>query len=242
MRKPLILLTLSLCAVVVAGSWHTVSARAESGTDGVSSSGLESTESGLKQQLEQLRDAQKRAEQEKTEAEKVKLQAEREKENETAEKLRDEKVAAAKKKVCQNRESAIKKIIERTATNGQHHYDMITKVVDNVKAFAAKKNIDMSAFATESNNVLTAATAAKAAIDEAKTAGDGFTCDTTAPKSAASVFLAAKKKQAAALKAYRDAVKQLLVAVKSSVTKTDSTTSDPSTETKTDDATTGGTQ
>lgn len=241
MRKHLMLLTLSLCAVVAAGSWHVVSARAAS-DDGVSTSGLESTQSGLKDQLEQLRDSQKRAEQEKTEADQSKREAERLKTEEEREKMRDEKTAAAKKKFCQNRELAIKKIVERTATNGQHHYDMITKVYDNVKTFATKKNIDLTAFATEMANIDATALAAMEAIKEAKTAGENFTCDSSAPKSAASVFLAAKKKQAAALKAYRDAVKQLLVAVKSSVQKTDEATENNDNTTGNDTSTTGGTQ
>lgn len=243
MKKPLILLSLSLCAVVLAGSWQAVSARAES-NDGISSTGLESTETSLTAQREQLREAQKQAAQQKVEAEKEKLEAERQKAAEERERLADEKKTEAKKKVCQNRENAIKKIIERTATNGQHHYDMITKVYTNVKTFATKKNIDLTGadFATLVTNIDAAATAAQTAINDAKTAGDGFSCDTGAPKSAASVFLAAKKAQAAALKAYRDAVKQLLVAVKSSVQKADSSSESDSDTSSNDTTTTGGTQ
>ena len=241
MKKSLILLSLSLCAVVVASSWNAVSARATSDEDGVSSSGLESTESGLQQQRSALSDAQKRAERERLEAEKERLEAEKEKLQEAQEK-RDQKIADAKKKVCQNREKAIKKIMERTATNGKHHYDMITKVYENVKSFATKKNVDLATYSSEVKNIDDAAVAAMTAIEAVKTAGSEFTCDSTTPKSAAAAFLAAKKAQAAALKAYRDAVKQLLVAVKSSVQKSESSTETEGDTTKNDDSSTGGTQ
>ncbi len=241
MKKSLTLLSLSLCAVIVAGSWHVVSARATSDEDGVSSSGLESTKELLLKQREQLREAVTRAEEQKREAEKARLEVEKEKEVELKEK-RDQKVADAKKKVCENRESAIKKIVERTATNGQHHYEMITKVYDNVKAFATKKGVDLATLSTEVKNADNAAIAAMKAIDAAKTSGGEFTCTSSTPKSAASAFLATKKAQAAALKAYRDAVKQLLAAVKSSVQKTDTTTKTDTDTTKTDDTTAGGTQ
>ena len=226
MKKPIMLLTLSLCAVIGAGAWNVALARAESNEDGVSSSGLESSREGLKKQQEKLREAQQKASEAQREAAKQRAEAEKQKLEEERERLGDTKAAEAKKNVCKNRESSIKKIIERTATNGTHHYEMITKVYDNVKAFATKKNLDAAQFAAEFAAADQAATTAKAAIETARAAGDTFNCDVAAPKSAASVFLAAKKEQAAALKAYRDAVKELLVAVKSAVEKETETTSD----------------
>lgn len=241
MKKLLTLVSLSFCAVIAAGSWHAVSARAMSDEDGVSSSGLESTRETLEKQREQLKEAQKRANEERLEAERSRLEAEKEKSQEMQER-RDTKVAEAKKKVCQNREKSIKKIMDRTATNGLHHYEMVTKVYENVKKFAEKKNVPQSSLAKEIENADAAATAAMQAVNAVKSIGEEFTCDADAPRSAATVFLASKKAQAAALKAYRDAVKQVLVAVKASVQKTESSTETDDDTAKTDTSSTGGSQ
>lgn len=203
--------------ILVASSPGTsAQARAESEDESTSHSEIESNDD-VKKQQESLRESQKRANKAKLEADKERQEAEMNKRVESEDNTRNAKKAEAKKKSCQNKESAIKKIITRTKQNGQHYYDVVTKIYANVKTYAEKKQLTLTEFADQIANIEAAAANAEAAVNETLAAGDAFNCDTDAPQSTASVFLASKKKQAAALRAYRDSVKQLLVAVKESV-------------------------
>lgn len=233
--------------LVTASPVATEAVRAESNEDGVSTTGLESDQESLKKQQELLREAQKQAKREQTEAESARDKAEAAKVAEQRD-SQNEKAAKNKQKACKNREKAIKKIITRTTTNGQHYYDVVTHVYDNAKNYAEKKSVELTQVSDQIANIESAQTLAQAAITETVTAGEEFSCDSGTPKSAASVFLAAKKKQTAALKVYRDAVKQLLAAVKAAVElkegdtdTTNETGSSSTTENETDN-TAGGTE
>lgn len=175
--------------------------------------GKDEDEKDLKQQRDLLRESQSRANRDKSEAEKELEAVKAARQAAPHNRALSESV----KKSCQSREAAVREIIDRAKTTGAHHFESISNIYANIISYAEKKHIALTKFADQIANVESSKSSARAALSQAQTLGDDFNCDDAAPKAAASVFLATKKKQSAALRSYRDSVKQLLVAVKSAV-------------------------
>lgn len=124
---------------------------------------------------------------------------------------------------CQAREQRIDATMEQMTSRGQKHYDVFTKISDRVKAFATDKKLTVENYDTLVADVDTKALAAKSAIESTKSVGGVFSCDNDNPKIASAQFRDAFKAQVAALKEYRTAIKNLIVAVKSSQSTATST-------------------
>lgn len=117
---------------------------------------------------------------------------------------------------CQAREQRIDATMTQMTSRGEKHYDVFTKIADRVKTFVDTKKLTVENYDALVAEVDAKAAAAQAAIQSTKSVGDVFSCDSDNPKIASTAFRDAFKAQVAALKDYRTAIKNLIVAVKSS--------------------------
>lgn len=125
------------------------------------------------------------------------------------------RLADAKLKACQNREKTITNIMSRLAERGQKQLNLFTTIANRTEAFYVAKGKTLTNYDTLVADVATKKAAAQTAIDTIKSTGSTFKCDGTDPKGAVSSFKLNLKTQAAALKEYKTAVKNLIVGVKS---------------------------
>jgi uncharacterized protein YukE len=160
-----------------------------------------------------------------TEARKAKLQQ------------RAEKLSAAKLQICQKRETVINGVMSRMSSRGQKQLDLITAVSTKVQAFKNSKNITVADYDTLLAAVESSKATAQTAVDAVKNTQVEFKCDGSDPKGAGSSFREAVKAQDAALKAYRDAVKDLIKAVRQANGTNRSTSPTPTPSTNSDDGT-----
>jgi hypothetical protein len=125
------------------------------------------------------------------------------------------KLTKAKLKLCQNREQAINNIMARQGDRGDKQLDVLTKIADRVKAFYKSKGLKVDNY---DDLVAAVNTSRKAAIKAVKTVADNgmvFDCDADNPKAAIAAYKESIQSGSEALKAYKTAVKNLIVAVKS---------------------------
>jgi hypothetical protein len=127
---------------------------------------------------------------------------------------RGARLDAAKLRVCQNREKNIKGIMTRSVDRVTKQVTLFDKIAERTKAFY----VDKGNVLTNYDELVAAADAAKAeataSLDDVKDSTT-FTCSGEDPKGAAGTFKTEMKELIADLKAYRTAVKNLIVGVKS---------------------------
>lgn len=120
-----------------------------------------------------------------------------------------------KLKVCQSREKTVNNILARIADRGQKQVDLFTKIADRTEAFYTEKGKTLSNYDALVADVTAKKAAAQTAVDATKATSVTFACDGTDPKGVVSTFQQQMKTQNEALKAYKTAVKNLIVGVKS---------------------------
>lgn len=125
------------------------------------------------------------------------------------------RLADAKLKACQNREKAIANIMARLADRGTKQLDVFTKIAERIQGFYTIKGKVLSNYDALVAEVNAKRAAAETAVEAVKNTSIEFKCDGTDPKGAASIFKEALKSEIEALKAYKTAVKNLIVGVKS---------------------------
>lgn len=135
------------------------------------------------------------------------LKAERQQKNQ-------ERLAAAKLRVCQQRQSKIKAIINRSVTRAEKQLTLFTTIAERVKVFYAEKGRTVANY----DELVAAVDAAKADAQSNLSVLknlDPFECDVKDPKGNAEAFKVALRMVNEDLKTYRTAVKNLIVGVKS---------------------------
>lgn len=152
--------------------------------------------------------AEKRqAAQEKAEQAKTRAQA---KVSEAKQRLEGKKL-----KACEAREKRIDATMEQMTKRGETHIAVFTKIADRVQAFYAEKGRTVENYEALVADVQAKKLAAEQTVSGAQSVGEVFSCTSDNPKIASAEFRDAHKAQVAALKEYRTAVKNLIVAVKS---------------------------
>ena len=136
-------------------------------------------------------------------------------------------LADAKLKACQKRETAINNIMARTIDRSNKQIKVFDTIATRTEAFYTSKGKTLSGYAALVSAVSTAKAKATTDLAAMKTTAD-LKCDGTDPKGAASAFKTNLKLEIADLKAYKTAVKNLIVGVKS-VQGTDSSSPKAST-------------
>jgi hypothetical protein len=125
------------------------------------------------------------------------------------------KLAADKLKFCQQREKTIDNILNRAAKRGDNQIKVFNSIAEKTEAFYAKSGKSLSNYDQLVSDVNAKKAAAQAAVSAVDSSSANFKCDGTDPKGAASAFKDKVKAEIAALKAYKTAVKNLIVGVKS---------------------------
>lgn len=124
-----------------------------------------------------------------------------------------EKLDADKKKVCENHVSTINNVISAMNSRRQNAFDRITKVSEAVQAFYVKKNLTVANYSELLAQVTAAKSVAQSAV-EAQTSVPAVNCDGDHPRADIADFKEKRSASIDAVKAYRDAVKALVKAVK----------------------------
>lgn len=130
------------------------------------------------------------------------------------------RLAENKLRVCKAREQRINNIMDRIGDRGQRHIDRIGKIAERVEAFYTKKGKTVSNYDVLVNDVNAKKAAAQNALNEIKADNVEFKCDGSDPKGTAVNFKDDLKKEIKAIKDYKTAVKNLIVAVKSAQSST----------------------
>ena len=122
------------------------------------------------------------------------------------------KLSAIKAKVCEKRVNVIKSIMAKAAVQGAKHLDVFTKIATRVEEFYTTKKLTVSNYDALVADVTAKKTAAQAAIDAVKN-DTSFSCSDTNPIGKIDGFNDKVRAMHTALKDYRTAIKNLIVAV-----------------------------
>ena len=147
------------------------------------------------------------------------------------------KLTAVKLEICQKRETEITNIMARMGDRGQKQVDLFAGIATRAENFYTEKGKTLSNYDALVTDVNNKKAAAQLAVNAVKSAAPTFKCDGDNPKATATSFKNIVKIQIDALNAYKTAVKNLIVGIKS-VQSTTASTSNTSTST----TTTGGNQ
>ena len=121
----------------------------------------------------------------------------------------------AKLKACQNREKAINNIMARISDRGQKQLDLFTTIAERTEKFYTDKGKTLSNYDELTADVTAKKAEAQTVVDTVKSSSVSFTCDGEDPKGVAQTFKDNLKIEITALNAYKTAVKNLIVGVKS---------------------------
>lgn len=131
-----------------------------------------------------------------------------------------EKLEAKKIEICQKREEVIKNTMTRMVDRGTKHIAVLSKISERVQTFYAEKGLTVDNYNDLLVNVVDAKAAAEAAVKQTGDQKETFNCDGYSPKTAAQNFVTTNHSQIDAVKAYHDAVVELLKAVKAAAEST----------------------
>jgi hypothetical protein len=123
-------------------------------------------------------------------------------------------------KICLNREKTINNVMVRMSNRGAKHLEVFNKISERVQAFYKNKGLNVANYETLVADIQAKKIAAEAAVAKTKASSVEFKCDGSDPKGAAQVFKDNLKAQNEALKAYKTAIRNLIVAVKSAQSAT----------------------
>lgn len=156
-----------------------------------------------------------------------------------------ERLEATKLKVCQKKEAAIQKRSEQLVKMATNMQTKFTAIASRVKEYYADNVVGTDAELDNYDALLTTISDKQTAVNESLTKAQAeiteFTCDSGDPKAHLTNFKENMKATKAALKEYRTAIKDLIVAIRTAVAEDDSTDDDTSDDDSTTDDTTGGT-
>ncbi len=134
---------------------------------------------------------------------------------EEAKSKKEVRVLNDKQKTCQNRETAIKAALARISTRATNHIAVFNKISERTQTFYAEKGKVLANYDSLVSEVATKKSAAEAAVVTLTSIADLFTCDVDNPQASVQAVRDALHAKSDAMKAYKTAVKNLIVGVKS---------------------------
>jgi hypothetical protein len=140
---------------------------------------------------------------------------------------RQQTLADRQEKFCTNKRRVVGNILTHIANRGQRQIDVFTKIADRTEKFKTDKNLivdNYDALVTTVNDKKTAALNTINKIKTDATAASSLSCDPGQPKAIIGGFKDDLKAENSALKDYKTAIKNLIVAVKSSKSGTEQST------------------
>jgi|GEM_PF-2320031 len=232
MRKKLYVLPALAIALVLALAAVPRAAFAEDGSDS-STSGSDSssgsggadsgddnhnsgttTDSPNRHAQEQAQEQLKKLQEQRSEAAKQRMEAAREKAKSSDD--TETKKNEAFKKACDNRADNFKNRLENIGSRAQTQQQKIDAIVQRVTAFKESKNLDVANYDALLADVNAKKQVVADLVTATQQAGQNFTCGATSDEAKANLatFKDALQQQINAMKDYRTAVKNLIVAVK----------------------------
>ena len=124
-----------------------------------------------------------------------------------------ERLSEAKKKVCERHQSRINSLMERMGSRREAAYDRITQIHEAITNFYGEKELTVTDYDSLIASVAVAQSAAQTSINDQE-AVPSLDCDSDEPHADLSDFRQKRHDSIDAIKAYRDAVKDLAKAVK----------------------------
>lgn len=152
--------------------------------------------------------------------------AELEQKFEARKQKRQEKLEGKRLEVCEKRETRINELIQSSGEKAKKKLAVFQKIEEGVKNFYENKGLSAEGYDAAVENADAKEADAIAAIDAM--IGLTFTCDDADGATPGAVIAAAAKARSDALKAYKTAVRELIVVVKQSLEATQA--SDDATE------------
>lgn len=137
-------------------------------------------------------------------------------------------LAAAQLKACQNRENAIKNIMNRINTRAQNQLTLFNTIATRVEGFYTKQGKTVSNYSQLVSVIATAKTQATTDLSTLQ-GNSSFSCVANNPKGMVTAFQGYLKTEITDLQSYRTAVRNLIVAVASANGVTVSSTSQATT-------------
>ncbi len=125
----------------------------------------------------------------------------------------NEKLAGAKQKACENHQTTINRLMSVMDTRRQKTFDRITQVTTAVEAFYTKNKLSVSNYTDLVATVDAAKAVAQTAMASQKAIPE-LDCSGDHPRADVTDFKQKRADSIDAMKAYRDAVKALVQAVK----------------------------
>lgn len=125
------------------------------------------------------------------------------------------KLDEIKQKVCQKRQASIKKTADKMHSRGDVQFRVFSKIAERTQQFYKDKGRTIATYDSLVQAVNDRKADAQKAISEAAASVGSFSCTADNAATFKDEFKASLQKEIAALKAYRTAVKDLIVAVKS---------------------------
>ncbi len=125
-----------------------------------------------------------------------------------------ERLDDAHRKLCEAREKNIQNTMSRLSNRGQKQIDLYSGIATRVENFYTAKKLSISNYDALVADVNAKKAAAQSAVEAVKSATPNFHCDKDDPKGVAGDFKAKVNARNAALKAYRESVRNLIKAVK----------------------------
>jgi membrane carboxypeptidase/penicillin-binding protein len=125
---------------------------------------------------------------------------------------------------CTNKRRVVGNTLSRIANRGQRQMDVFTKIADRTKKFKENKNLTVNNYDGLLASVNDKQTAAENTLSKIKadaSAAASLSCDSGQPKAVVGGFRDDLKAENNALKAYKTAIKNLIVAVKSAQSATE---------------------
>lgn len=138
----------------------------------------------------------------------------REENKEVRQERRQGKLDDARKRICESRVKNVERIMNKAATQGQKHLEVFNKISNRVQEFYANRGLAVDNYDTLIANVSAKKVAAEVAITAVKDNTTTFNCSGENPIGTADMFSGKIRAMHVALKEYRTAIKDVLVAVK----------------------------
>jgi len=123
-----------------------------------------------------------------------------------------------RQKACEQRQKSIDKRTSNFAAAAQRHLDVFNKIFTKVQAFHDSKGLNVTGYDTLVATVTTKQTAAQAAVDALKALDVQIDCTQSDPATTVATIKTAVTNAHNALKDYRKALKDLVVALKGAST------------------------
>lgn len=150
------------------------------------------------------------------------METERTNFKEKAKKIAETKLSENRERVCEQKQARLQAKLDKIATQGTKQLEVFDKISQKVQAFKTAKNLTVTNYETLTGEVSTARTAAVEAVAAASKAPDVNCADPSSVKTGVETYKKAVEKRVKALKVYKTAVRNSLIAVKSSHRQNDS--------------------